>query len=53
MGDNNDTSAVFLNLAKAFNSISHEIFLKKAENSTSLNQQFYFSNLFSKTEHNA
>ena len=30
--DNNDTGAVFLDLAKAFNSISHEIFLKKAEN---------------------
>ena len=32
MADNNDTVAVFLDLAKAFNSISHEIFLKKAEN---------------------
>ena len=32
MEDNNDTSAVFLDLVKAFNSISHEIFLKKAEN---------------------
>ena len=32
MEDNNDTGAVFLNLAKPFNSISHEIFLKKAEN---------------------
>ena len=31
MKDNNDTGAVFLDLAKAFNSISHEIFLKKAE----------------------
>ena len=30
--DNNDTGAVFLDLAKASNSISHEIFLKKAEN---------------------
>ena len=30
--NNNDTGAVFLDLAKAFNSISHEIFLKKAEN---------------------
>ena len=28
----NDTGAVFLDLAKAFNSISHEIFLNKAEN---------------------
>ena len=28
----NDTAAVFLDLAKVFNSISHEIFLKKAEN---------------------
>ena len=28
---NNDTSTVFLDLAKAFNSISHEIFLEKAE----------------------
>ena len=32
MEDNNDTGAVFLDLAKAFSSISHEIFLKKAEN---------------------
>ena len=32
MEDNNDTGAVFLDFAKAFNSISHEIFLKKAEN---------------------
>ena len=32
MDDNNDTGAVFLDLAKTFNSISHEIFLKKAEN---------------------
>ena len=30
--NNNDTDAVFLDLAKAFNSISHEIFFKKAEN---------------------
>ena len=30
--EENDTGAVFLDLAKAFNSISHEIFLKKAEN---------------------
>ena len=32
MEDNNDTGAVFLDLAKAFNSVLHEIFLKKAEN---------------------
>ena len=32
MEDNNDTGAVFLDLAKSLNSISHEIFLKKAEN---------------------
>ena len=32
MEDNNDTGAVFLDLAKTVNSISHEIFLKKAEN---------------------
>ena len=32
MEDNNDTGAVFLDLAKAFNSISYEIFLEKAEN---------------------
>ena len=32
MEDNNDTGVVFLDVAKAFNSISHEIFLKKAEN---------------------
>ena len=32
MKDNNDTGAVFLDLARTFNSISHEIFLKKAEN---------------------
>ena len=31
MEDNNDTGAGFLDLAKAFNSISHEIFLKKPE----------------------
>ena len=31
MEDNNDTGAVFLDLAKAFNSIPHKIFLKKAE----------------------
>ena len=30
--DNNDTGAVFLDLAKGFISISYEIFLKKAEN---------------------
>ena len=29
--DNNDTGAVLLDLAKAFNSISHEIFLEKAK----------------------
>ena len=32
MEDNNNTSAVFLDLAKAFNSFSHEIFLEKSEN---------------------
>ena len=32
MENNNDTGTVFLDLAKAFNSISREIFLKKAEN---------------------
>ena len=32
MEDNNDTGSMFLDLAKAFKSISHEIFLKKAEN---------------------
>ena len=32
MEDNDDTGAVFLDLAKAFYSISHETFLKKAEN---------------------
>ena len=32
MEDNNDTGAVFLDLATAFNSISHKIFLKKSEN---------------------
>ena len=30
--EDNDAGAVFLDLAKSFNSISHEIFLKKAEN---------------------
>ena len=30
--EDNDTGPVFLDLAKAFNSISHEIFLKKGEN---------------------
>ena len=29
--DNNNTGAGFLNLAKAFKSYSHEIFLKKSE----------------------
>ena len=32
MEDNNDTGAVFIDLAKALNSISDEIFLKEAEN---------------------
>ena len=32
MEDNKDTDAVFLDLAKVFNSISNAIFLKKAEN---------------------
>ena len=32
MENNNDAGAVFLDLAKTFNSISYEIFLKKAEN---------------------
>ena len=32
MEDNNNTGAVFLDLARALNSISHEIFPKKAEN---------------------
>ena len=31
MEDNNDTGALFLDLAKTFNSISHETFLKKTE----------------------
>ena len=31
--DNKDTGAVYLGLTKVFNSISHEIFLKKAANS--------------------
>ena len=31
MEDNNDTGAASLDLAKAFNSISHKIFLKQAE----------------------
>ena len=37
--EDNDAGAVFLDLAKAFNSIAHEIFLKKAEN-------FYLSHSF-------
>ena len=32
MEDKNDTGAVLLDLARDFNSISHEIFLRKAEN---------------------
>ena len=48
-----DTGAVFLDLAKAFSSFSHEIFLKKLKISTSLNQQPFFSILFSKLEQNA
>ena len=50
--DNHNTVAVFLDLAKAFNSISHEILPKKTEKtdlaqeiSISLYLQFYSSNL--------
>ena len=32
MEDNTNTGAVFIDLANAFNSISHDILLKKAEN---------------------
>ena len=56
MTDNNHTGAVFLDLAKAFNSISHEIFLKKTENfnfsqSTNFTSQSFSrkSNRMSKT----
>ena len=58
--DNNDTGAVFLDLAKAFNSISLDFYLSLLESISrklkvyiSLNQQFYFSNIFSQTERNA
>ena len=49
MEDNNNTGAVFLDPAKAFNSISHVIFLKKAENfnlsqSTILLRIFFLEN---------
>ena len=40
MEDNNNTGAVYLDLAKTFNT-------RKLKISISLNQQFYFSNLFS------
>ena len=47
--DNNDTGVVFLDLAKAFNSISHEMFSTKAENfnffqSKILLLQFFLAN---------
>ena len=42
-----DTGAMFLDLAKAFNSFSHDIFLKKAEN-FNISQSTTFSILFSK-----
>ena len=50
MEDNNDTGAVFLDLAKAFNSISHEIFLKKAENFNLSQSTFLVLKFFLKIE---
>ena len=47
MEDNNDTGAVFLDLAKSFNSISHEIFLKKAKN-FNLSIYIFTSQIFSR-----
>ena len=49
MEDNNDIDALFLDLAKAFSSISHEIFRKKAENcnlsqSTTLLLKYFLKN---------
>ena len=46
MEDNNDNGAVFLDLAKAFNSISHVIFLKKAENFNLSQSTFLFLKSF-------
>ena len=52
--DNHDTGAVFLDPAKAFNSISYEIIFNKTKNlSLSLNQKFYSSNLFPQIKNNA
>ena len=45
MEDNRDTGSIFFNLAKAFNLISHEIFLKKAENfNLSINNFTFLTN---------
>ena len=52
MEDNNDTGAVFLDLAKAFNSISHEIFLKNAENFNLSQSTILVLKSFLKIEHN-
>ena len=49
----NGTDAVFLDLAKAFNSISHEISLKKAENFNFSQSTTFPLNSFLKTRHNA
>ena len=46
MEGNNHTDALFLYLAKIFQSLSHEIFRKNLKNSTSLNHQFYFPMFF-------
>ena len=51
--EDNDTGTVFLDLAKAFNSISHEIFLKKAKNFNLYQSTINFSNLFSNIKHDA
>ena len=44
MDDNNNTGAVFLDLVKAFNSISLEIFLKKAEDFNFSQSTIFFLN---------
>ena len=51
--EDSDTGAVFLDPAKTFNSISHEIILKKAENFSLSQSAILLLNFFSKIEHNA
>ena len=48
-----NAAACFLDLAKAFNSLSHKIFLKKQSVSTSVSLQLIYWKHFSKKDHNA